>query len=203
MPACARGPHKPDRTMEGTTDHHGRHQTGNPAHHLRPGRRALRPLPPDLPEHLFTDLAALADLGPQARVLEIGCGTGQATVPLAQRGGPVVAMDLSPDMAAIAPLCALGQCPDAGGSTEPPTGSFVGRAGSGTEREPTRADPSLQRAPGHASHRLSQTESSRVGESGAHRAARVEDPVALGRCSAVRRSCCAHRATKMTACCMA
>jgi SAM-dependent methyltransferase len=57
---------------------------------------------PTYPPQLFTDLATLADLGPQTRVLEIGCGTGQATLPLAQRGCHVVAMDLSPGMAAVA-----------------------------------------------------------------------------------------------------
>ncbi|GIE78563.1 methyltransferase type 11 [Actinoplanes philippinensis] len=57
---------------------------------------------PRYPPQLFADLAELAGLGPHARVLEIGCGTGQATLPLAQRGCTVVAMDLSPDMAAIA-----------------------------------------------------------------------------------------------------
>lgn len=57
---------------------------------------------PAYPHPLFTDLAVLADLGPHARVLEIGCGTGQATLPLAQLGCHVVAMDLSPDMAAVA-----------------------------------------------------------------------------------------------------
>jgi SAM-dependent methyltransferase len=57
---------------------------------------------PAYPIGLFSDLAALADLGPHARVLEIGCGTGQATVPLAQLGCQVVALDLSPDMAAVA-----------------------------------------------------------------------------------------------------
>ncbi|GAB2617794.1 methyltransferase type 11 [Paractinoplanes abujensis] len=57
---------------------------------------------PAYPPRLFTDLDALADLGPHTRVLEIGCGTGQATLPLARRGCQVVAMDLSPDMAARA-----------------------------------------------------------------------------------------------------
>jgi SAM-dependent methyltransferase len=57
---------------------------------------------PAYPPQLFTDLATLADLFPQARVLEIGCGTGQATRPLAQLGCQVLAMDLSPDMGAVA-----------------------------------------------------------------------------------------------------
>jgi len=57
---------------------------------------------PAYPPQLFTDLATLADLGPHARILEIGCGTGQATLPLAQLGYQVLAMDLSPDMVAVA-----------------------------------------------------------------------------------------------------
>lgn len=57
---------------------------------------------PGYPPPLFTDLATLTGLGPHARVLEIGCGTGQATLPLAQLGCTVVAMDLSTDMVAIA-----------------------------------------------------------------------------------------------------
>ncbi|MBM7488941.1 tRNA G46 methylase TrmB [Micromonospora luteifusca] len=40
---------------------------------------------PTYPPQLFTDLATLAGLGRHARVLEIGCGTGQATLPLAGR----------------------------------------------------------------------------------------------------------------------
>nr|WP_167108300.1 class I SAM-dependent methyltransferase [Amycolatopsis granulosa] len=51
---------------------------------------------------MFDDLAILAGIAPQSRVLEIGCGTGQATLPLAQRGCAIVAVELSPDMAAIA-----------------------------------------------------------------------------------------------------
>jgi SAM-dependent methyltransferase len=57
---------------------------------------------PGYPDPLFADLVALAGLGPHARVLEIGCGTGQATLPLARLGCTVVALDLSPDMAAVA-----------------------------------------------------------------------------------------------------
>jgi SAM-dependent methyltransferase len=40
-------------------------------------------------------------LGPAARVLDLGCGTGQLTVPLARRTGAVVGMDPSPDMLAF------------------------------------------------------------------------------------------------------
>ncbi|MFI9816771.1 class I SAM-dependent methyltransferase [Saccharothrix variisporea] len=45
---------------------------------------------------------ALFDRLPAGRVLEIGCGTGKATVPLAERGHRVVAVELSPAMAAVA-----------------------------------------------------------------------------------------------------
>ncbi len=57
---------------------------------------------PGYPPELFEDLAALAALGPEARVLEIGCGTGQATVPLAERGLAIVAVELGPGLAAVA-----------------------------------------------------------------------------------------------------
>src|SRR5690349_21421644 len=50
---------------------------------------------------MFDDLAAaVAPAG--ARVLEIGCGTGQATVALAEQGYRIVAVELGPDMAAVA-----------------------------------------------------------------------------------------------------
>ncbi|MEJ2859425.1 MULTISPECIES: class I SAM-dependent methyltransferase [unclassified Saccharothrix] len=50
---------------------------------------------PGYPDPLFDRL-------PTGRTLEIGCGTGKATVPLAQRGHQVTALDLSPAMAAVA-----------------------------------------------------------------------------------------------------
>lgn len=56
---------------------------------------------PGYPAPMFDDLAA-AGVAPGARVLEIGCGTGQATVPLAERGYRIVAIELGPDMAAVA-----------------------------------------------------------------------------------------------------
>lgn len=57
---------------------------------------------PGYPDALFDDLFELAELGPGSRVLEIGCGTGQATVPLARRGCSVVAVELGSSLAAVA-----------------------------------------------------------------------------------------------------
>ena len=57
---------------------------------------------PGYPPELFDALAGLAGLGPGRRVLEIGCGTGQATVPLAERGCEIVAVELGADLARVA-----------------------------------------------------------------------------------------------------
>jgi SAM-dependent methyltransferase len=57
---------------------------------------------PRYPAALFDDLARLAGVGPGCRVLEIGPGTGQLTVPLAERGCEIVAVELGPRLAAVA-----------------------------------------------------------------------------------------------------
>jgi SAM-dependent methyltransferase len=57
---------------------------------------------PGYPDQLFEHLAALGAIGPGHRVLEIGCGTGQATVPLAERGCQVVAVELGARLAEVA-----------------------------------------------------------------------------------------------------
>jgi SAM-dependent methyltransferase len=57
---------------------------------------------PTYPAALFEDLANFGPLGPGSRVLEIGCGTGQATLALAQRGYGVTAIDLGAEMVVIA-----------------------------------------------------------------------------------------------------
>jgi SAM-dependent methyltransferase len=57
---------------------------------------------PGYPPALFDDLAERAGVGPGCRVLEIGPGTGQATMPLAERGCQVVAVELGADLAAVA-----------------------------------------------------------------------------------------------------
>ncbi|MBI2913491.1 MAG: class I SAM-dependent methyltransferase [Chloroflexi bacterium] len=57
---------------------------------------------PSYPEQLFDDLVQLAGLQPGASLLEIGCGTGQATLPLARRGFRIVCVELGDNLAAVA-----------------------------------------------------------------------------------------------------
>lgn len=57
---------------------------------------------PGYPPQVFDDLVALAQLPAQARLLEIGCGTGQATVPLAERGFEITCVELGARLAATA-----------------------------------------------------------------------------------------------------
>lgn len=51
------------------------------------------------PPEVFDDLLRLARLERGAHVLEIGCGTGQATLPLAQRALAVTAVELGAELA--------------------------------------------------------------------------------------------------------
>jgi SAM-dependent methyltransferase len=57
---------------------------------------------PGYPTELYDDLAELAGVCTGSRVLEVGCGTGQATVPLAARGCRITAVEAGSRMAAIA-----------------------------------------------------------------------------------------------------
>ena len=57
---------------------------------------------PGYPQQLYADLSGLVGLGPGCRVLEIGCGTGQATVPLAASGSRVTGVELGAEMAEVA-----------------------------------------------------------------------------------------------------
>jgi 16S rRNA A1518/A1519 N6-dimethyltransferase RsmA/KsgA/DIM1 with predicted DNA glycosylase/AP lyase activity len=57
---------------------------------------------PSYPAEIFADLAALAELRPGARLVEIGCGTGQATRPLAERGYAITCVELDGEAAALA-----------------------------------------------------------------------------------------------------
>jgi SAM-dependent methyltransferase len=57
---------------------------------------------PNYPREVFDDLAMLAQLPDAARIIEIGCGTGQATLPLAQRGYSITCVELGEQLAAVA-----------------------------------------------------------------------------------------------------
>jgi len=53
---------------------------------------------PDYPEALIEDVVSYADLKQSDHILEVGCGTGQATKSFAKRGFPIVAMDPGSEM---------------------------------------------------------------------------------------------------------
>ena len=54
------------------------------------------------PDAVVDHVVTTSQLRPGSRVLEIGCGSGQLTVPLARHGAEVVAVELGPNLAAIA-----------------------------------------------------------------------------------------------------
>jgi SAM-dependent methyltransferase len=56
---------------------------------------------PGYPAPLFDDLAALAPLHDESRILEVGCGPGKATIALAERGYRITAVELGAQLAAI------------------------------------------------------------------------------------------------------
>ncbi|SCB14302.1 class I SAM-dependent methyltransferase [Rhizobium hainanense] len=58
-----------------------------------------RPLYPDA---LFTDVIRFVGLEPKDKVLEIGCGTGQATESFARRGLSILALDPGAELIAVA-----------------------------------------------------------------------------------------------------
>jgi SAM-dependent methyltransferase len=57
---------------------------------------------PGYPEELFDDVVSLSGIEPAGRILEIGCGTGQATVPFARRGYRILCVELGENLAAVA-----------------------------------------------------------------------------------------------------
>lgn len=54
------------------------------------------------PQQVVDAVIALSHLHTRSRVLEIGCGTGQLSVPLAQHGIDLLAIELGPHLAALA-----------------------------------------------------------------------------------------------------
>ncbi len=57
---------------------------------------------PGYPEALFEDIIKLARIPAQGHLLEIGCGTGKATLPMARRGYSLECVELGEHMAAVA-----------------------------------------------------------------------------------------------------
>ena len=57
---------------------------------------------PGYPPAVFADVYAIAGLGNQSRLLEIGSGTGHATLPFARRGLSIDCIELGGQMAAVA-----------------------------------------------------------------------------------------------------
>lgn len=57
---------------------------------------------PGYPEPLIEDVISLAAIPPGGRILEIGCGTGQATLPFARRGYAMLCLELGQNLAALA-----------------------------------------------------------------------------------------------------
>lgn len=57
---------------------------------------------PGYPNRLFEDVITLSEIPPSGLALEIGCGTGQATLPFAQRGYHILCLDIGPDLLEIA-----------------------------------------------------------------------------------------------------
>lgn len=57
---------------------------------------------PGYPEELFDDVVSLSGLPAAGKILEIGCGTGQATLPFARRGYSILCVELGENLAAVA-----------------------------------------------------------------------------------------------------
>ena len=57
---------------------------------------------PEYPSELYDRLLEVTQLSPGARLLEVGCATGKATLPLARRGFRITCIEPGPALAAVA-----------------------------------------------------------------------------------------------------
>jgi 16S rRNA A1518/A1519 N6-dimethyltransferase RsmA/KsgA/DIM1 with predicted DNA glycosylase/AP lyase activity len=56
---------------------------------------------PEYPEQLYEAMITAAGLDPDDRLLEIGCASGKATLPLARRGFRITCVEPGPALAAV------------------------------------------------------------------------------------------------------
>ena len=57
---------------------------------------------PGYPEELIAEVISLSRIPDGGSILEIGCGTGQATIPFAKRGYSMLCLDIGEELAALA-----------------------------------------------------------------------------------------------------
>ena len=57
---------------------------------------------PGYPEELIQDVVEFSELSDHSRILEVGCGTGKATLSFAERGYELVCLDIGADLLAVA-----------------------------------------------------------------------------------------------------
>jgi SAM-dependent methyltransferase len=57
---------------------------------------------PGYPAELIADIVALSGIPQDGRILEVGCGTGQATLPFARRGYTIHCLDIGAELVAVA-----------------------------------------------------------------------------------------------------
>jgi SAM-dependent methyltransferase len=83
---------------------------------------------PDYPAELYSDLIAITGLEPPAHLLEVGCGPGKATLPLARMGFRITAIELGAALAAearhrLAEFADISVITSSFEGWEPPTGA--------------------------------------------------------------------------------
>lgn len=57
---------------------------------------------PNYPEDLFADIVTLSGVQEGGSILEVGCGTGKATLPFALRGFEILCLDIGADLVDVA-----------------------------------------------------------------------------------------------------
>jgi SAM-dependent methyltransferase len=60
---------------------------------------AVRPL---YPQAMFDDILVLSRLPEDGQIIEVGCGSGQATLPFARQGYQMLCLDIGPDLLKLA-----------------------------------------------------------------------------------------------------